>query len=45
MQLLVEPGELQHLKPFLETSFYRGDSFELGLKWLLDGIEHEYRGK
>ncbi|MGW2306425.1 TetR/AcrR family transcriptional regulator [Actinomadura luteofluorescens] len=45
VQLLVERGELPHLKPFLETSFYRNDSFDLGLKWLLDGIEHEYRGK
>lgn len=45
VQLLVERGELPHLKPFLETSFYRSDSFELGMKWLLDGIEHEYRGK
>ncbi|GAA4381800.1 TetR/AcrR family transcriptional regulator C-terminal domain-containing protein [Actinomadura verrucosospora] len=45
VRLLVERGELPHLKPFLETGFYRSDSFELGLKWVLDGIEHEYRRK
>jgi AcrR family transcriptional regulator len=42
---LLEQGELPHLKPFLETGFHREDSFEQGLNWLLDGIEHEYRRK
>ncbi|MCP9952734.1 TetR/AcrR family transcriptional regulator [Actinomadura madurae] len=42
---LVERGELPHLKPFLETGLYNHNSFERGLKWLLDGIEHEYGGK
>ncbi|URN08924.1 TetR/AcrR family transcriptional regulator C-terminal domain-containing protein [Actinomadura madurae] len=42
---LVERGELPHLKPFLETGLYNHNSFEQGLKWLLDGIEHEYGGK
>lgn len=42
---LVEQGELPHLKPFLETGLHCRDSFEQGLNWLLDGIEHEYGGK
>ncbi|MEO3825432.1 TetR/AcrR family transcriptional regulator [Actinomadura sp. B10D3] len=42
---LVDSGELPHLKPFLETGLYSHSSFEQGLKWLLDGIEHEYGGK
>ncbi|WP_433474983.1 TetR/AcrR family transcriptional regulator [Spirillospora sp. CA-142024] len=42
---LLERGELPHLKPFLDKALHRRDTFEQGLNWLLDGIEHEYRRK
>ncbi|TDD67442.1 TetR/AcrR family transcriptional regulator [Actinomadura darangshiensis] len=45
VQLLLESGEFPYLKLFLDTGLHRPDTFEQGLNWLLDGIEHEYRGK
>jgi AcrR family transcriptional regulator len=45
VRLMMERGEFPHLRSFLGTSFHHDHGFESGLKWLLDGIEHEYRGE
>lgn len=42
---LLESGEFPHLRSVLDTGLYNQEDFDLGLKWLLDGIEHDHRGK
>ncbi|MEU6747700.1 TetR/AcrR family transcriptional regulator C-terminal domain-containing protein [Spirillospora sp. NPDC046719] len=42
---LLESGEFPHLRSVLDTGIYNQEDFDLGLKWLLDGIEHDHRGK
>ncbi|QXJ23462.1 TetR/AcrR family transcriptional regulator [Actinomadura graeca] len=42
---LMDSGKFPYLKPVFEAGIYGQDSFDRGLKWLLDGIEHEYREK
>nr|WP_194737187.1 TetR/AcrR family transcriptional regulator C-terminal domain-containing protein [Actinomadura sp. RB99] len=42
---LLESGEFPHLRSALDTGIYNQEDFDLGLKWLLDGIEHDHRGK
>jgi AcrR family transcriptional regulator len=42
---LLESGEFPHLRSVFDTGLYNQEDFDLGLKWLLDGIEHDHRGK
>ncbi|TDD79436.1 TetR/AcrR family transcriptional regulator [Actinomadura rubrisoli] len=45
VQSLLESGEFPYMKSLFEAGLYGLDDFDLGLKWLLDGIEQEYAKK
>ncbi|MFB4298000.1 TetR/AcrR family transcriptional regulator C-terminal domain-containing protein [Actinomadura sp. NTSP31] len=42
---LLESGEFPYLSAVFDSGLYNQEDFDLGLKWLLDGIEHGHRGK
>ncbi|MWA02186.1 TetR family transcriptional regulator [Actinomadura sp. LD22] len=42
---LLESGEFPHLRSVLDARLYDQEDFDTGLRWLLDGIEHDHRGK
>ncbi|MBO2456402.1 TetR/AcrR family transcriptional regulator [Actinomadura violacea] len=42
---LLESGDFPHLNSVLDAGLFSQEDFDLGLKWLLDGIEHGHRGK